>query len=861
MRGLTGLAWRSLRARPARSILTLFGVALGVGVLFAALATNEGIDRSVDRTVRDIVGRAEIRVAAFTESGLSDTTLTAIRATQGVAIAAPRLERRTFIATPVGLGPALHLPVTVLAIDPVVDPLIHDMTGSDGLGSAQPRALISRHLADADGLSVGSSIMLRGIGDPVASTVTVTGILTGDGPLVGTAGRTVVIGLAEARVVFGDVGLSEVDLTVAPGATTDGVAGALQSSLTTEPYVLSRPSDLAASLRASTSDFQATTSLVAAVALFASAFLIFNTVSMTIAERIREVALLRAAGATRRQIEVLVLFQALGLGLLGSVLGIAAGAGLALLMAGYVQGIAAVPLDGPTVPLGGVVLAVVLGVGVTVAAALEPAIRASRVPPMEALRPRPALAGSGGRARLGWFVLVFAVVAVAGIATWPRETAAIAATRSFAVYAILLGATALSPFLLRPLGRIAGLPFALALKLEERLARDAVAREPSRTTLTVGALLVGVAMIVALGSVAETARSASSAWISEVVPGDEIVTSIVPAAIDDTGPRAVLAGVAGVERVTAIGTFGVAYRGIRLDAAAITGSDLLADGRLVFTAGDRTAALTGLDGGGTVILPRSQADRLGLHVGDSMHFTIATPGGAGAGGAGAGSGTGVSGVSGADLRVTGIVGRALPGRSGETILVGWSDATSLFGVLGADSFAVRFTPGAQATAQPALDDQARQLALEPSTLEAVRGAIGDALDRVFGLFDALSAIAILVAGLGIVNTLGMSVLERVREIGILRAIGMTRRQVWRMVVVEAGVLGVVGVVLGCLAGVAAGAALVALSGGSGGTWSLQVPWPTLGLAAVFGVAVAMLAAYYPARVASGLSIVRAVQFD
>ena len=850
MRGLTGLAWRSLRARPARSILTIVGVALGVGVLFAALATNDGIDRSVDRTVRDLVGRAELRVAAFSESGLSQTTLTAIRATPGVAVAAPRIERRTFITTPIGTGPAVRPPVTVLAIDPEVDPSIHDLTGSEALGNTSPPgALIPRHLADSDGLGIGSTITLGGVGDPTASTVTVIGILPGDGPLVGAEGRTVVIGMSEAQVVFGDIGLTEIDLTIGAGATADGIASALEGRLTSEPYVLSRPADLAASLRASTADFQATTALVAAVALFASAFLIFNTVSMTIAERIREVALLRAAGATRRQIEILVLIQALVLGILGSILGIVVGAGLAFVMAGYVQGIAAVPLDGLSVPPAGIVLVLALGIAVTGAAALGPAFRAARVAPMEALRAQPAFAAGEGRARLGWFVVVFGVVALAGIATWPRDAASIAAPRSLIVYAILLGATALSPFVLGPLGRLAGIPFGWILRVEERLARAAVARERSRTALTVGALLVGVAMIVALGSVAETARRAAGAWIEEVVPGDEIVTSIVPAAIDASGPVTQLSAVSGVARVTPIGTFGVAYRGVRLDAAALTGANLLADGRLVFTSGDRTSALNGLDAGGTAILPRSQADRLGLRVGDSMHFTIESPGGAG------------GGVSGTDLRVTGIVERTLPGRTGETILVGWSDATTLFGVLGADSFAIRFIPGAEAAARPLLDAQARQLALEPSTLDAVRGAIGDALNQVFSLFDALTVIAILVAGLGIVNTLSMNVLERIREIGILRAIGMTRRQIWRMVVVEAGVLGVVGVVLGSVAGLAAGTALVALSAGTGGSWALAVPWATIGLAAVFGVAVAMLAAYYPARIASGISIVRAVQFD
>jgi putative ABC transport system permease protein len=220
----------------------------------------------------------------------------------------------------------------------------------------------------------------------------------------------------------------------------------------------------------------------------------------------------------------------------------------------------------------------------------------------------------------------------------------------------------------------------------------------------------------------------------------------------------------------------------------------------------------------------------------------------------------------AEMRVAGIVARGLPGRSAETVFVGWSDATGRFGVLGADSFAVRFAPGQAVSARLALEQAARQLALEPASLDAIGGAISDALSQVFGLFDALAAASVLVAGLGIVNTLTMSVLERVREIGVLRAAGMTRRQVWRMVVVEAGILGIVGAVLGSLAGLAGGAALIVLAGGSSaaglfGAGSLEIPWATIGLAALFAIAVAMLAAYYPARLASGLSIVRAVQFE
>ncbi len=143
---------------------------------------------------------------------------------------------------------------------------------------------------------------------------------------------------------------------------------------------------------------------------------------------------------------------------------------------------------------------------------------------------------------------------------------------------------------------------------------------------------------------------------------------------------------------------------------------------------------------------------------------------------------------------------------------------------------------------------------------AIEGAISDALGRIFGLFDALAAVAVVIAALGIVNTLTMNVIERVREIGILRAAGMTRRQVWRSVVVEAGVLGLAGAILGIVLGLVVGALMTMVTGGRPDLTD-GIPWPVVGLALVLGVAVAMLAAAYPARIASRLSIVRAVQYE
>jgi putative ABC transport system permease protein len=406
---------------------------------------------------------------------------------------------------------------------------------------------------------------------------------------------------------------------------------------------------------------------------------------------------------------------------------------------------------------------------------------------------------------------------------------------------VLLAVTLLTPLILGPLGRLASLPFTICLPAEARLSRGSLARDRKRTALTIGALTIGLAMIVALGGLAGSAHAATAAWLTDVIPGDLVATSIRPIAANE-GVAQQLAAVPGVAQVSPIARFAVAFRGVRLDAAAVAGRDLASAGRLTFVAGDRQAALAALDVGGSTIVPQAVADRFGLRVGD----TLALP---------------IGGGEAVNERIVGVVARGLPGQSGESVLIGWSDATSHFGVLGADAFAVRFAPGQAATAGPALDAVAQGLALEPTPLSGIESAINDAFGRLFSLFDGLALLAVLIAGLGIVNTLTMNVYERVREIGILRAAGMTRRQVWRMVVVEAGTMGVAGAFLGCLSGVILGVALGGVAGLSSPGGGPTIPWLTVALAAAFGIGVAMLAAFQPARIASRISIVRAVQFE
>jgi putative ABC transport system permease protein len=839
--GLDRLAWRTLWARPLRTTLTILGVALGVGVLAASLVMSAGIDAAIDRTVRDVVGSADLRVSAFQDTGLSDATVETIRTTPGVAIVAPTIEKRTFLAPgATATTGAPHGAVTVLGIDPVPWSRLHELELVAGARLAridEPSALITESLAAADGYVLGSELSIQGAGG--LTRLRVIGIIAGPGPVAGAAGRTVITPLDVARTTFGLEGVTRVDLGLLAGTTTGTVTAALADSLTVEPYVISSPADLAAGLRTSTADFQATTALVAAIVLFGGSFLIVNTLSMTVGERAREVGLLRAAGATRAQVVRFVLTGALVIGVAGSALGLLIGAWLGSLMAGSVRALTGFPAEVAGLDAGSLLIAFLAGLAVTIAGAIEPAIRAARISPVEALRARLDLPGIR-RARLGWLAVVFVAVAVIAFLAWPPAAAGTGAGRALAVYAVLLVGTLATPFLLPPMARVLGSPLASVLRLEERLARGSLARDRSRTALSLGALVVGLAMIVALGWTAQAARNAATAWLSDVVPGDEVVTSIFPVPPDDETYRGALEAVPGVRSVTPIATFDLAIRGIRFDAAAIVGADVLADGRLTFVEGDRAMALRAIDAGGVAILPKAAADRLGIGAGDEIMLAL-------------------GGGESLELHVAGVVERSVPGGNGEAILIGWSDATTSLRVGGADVFAVRFEAAATAAERAALEAKARELALEPTPLARVQGAVTDALGRVFGIFDALALIAVLVAALGIVNTLTMGVVERVREIGVLRAIGMTRDQASRMVVVEAAVLGLVGAVLGAVVGLIAGAVLLFLSGAL--VSSAGLPWASIAIAAVLGLAGPAIAAWYPSRLASSVSIVRALKFE
>jgi ABC-type lipoprotein release transport system permease subunit len=207
VRHLSSLAWRSLRARSLRSFLTAAGVALGVAVLFASLSAGATMDAAVERAAADEMGRSSLRIEALEERGLSPATLGIVEQTPGVEVVAPALERRTYLAAGLSRTPGgpLPAPVTVLGIDQVTEPQLHDMPLSGGrlLGPADTySAVIAGTLAGQEGLRLGDKMTLSGAAGPGPTEFTIVGILAGDGYVPGASGRLALVPLGAAQSLF-----------------------------------------------------------------------------------------------------------------------------------------------------------------------------------------------------------------------------------------------------------------------------------------------------------------------------------------------------------------------------------------------------------------------------------------------------------------------------------------------------------------------------------------------------------------------------------------------------------------------------------------------------------------------------------
>jgi putative ABC transport system permease protein len=832
--------FRSLMAHRVRMVMTALAIALGVGFMAGSFVFTATLTHSLDSLITQASTGTDVIVQHSSPGGgfgagsgsprpIPASILASIRGLRDVAAADGGV---TGHAQLLGRdGKTLPGQFTIATSWPADAAFQATFTRRDGRPPSGPgQVMIDRASARTGHFAVGDPVTILLAGR--ARVFTISGI-TGYGSADSFAGGSLALfSLPTAQRLFGTAGsYDSIEVQAAAGVSAqqlrDQVARILPrgvTALTAASAAANQANQVNGQLSILTKFFL----VFAGVALFVGAFVIWNTFSIMIGQRTRELALLCTLGAGRRQIFRSVLTEAALIGtvaaLAGVGIGVALSKGLVALLSGFGLSL---PVTGLVVPLWQLALAAGSGLAVTLVAAIAPASRATRVAPVQALRDAvPGPVGFSSRRLAAGLAVTTAGVALvlAGLSTG----AAVALTGAGAV-ACFIGITVLAPLAAVPLARVIGFPLTLLRGGTGAIARGNTMRDPKRTSAASAALMIGLALIVAAAVMVDSSRTMLGRQIAMATK----TSFYVQATSTDTGlaPQLarVLAAQPGVRQVTEVRATdatvaGSAHKNVDgVDPAAIGSFTDLA------VLHGSVASLTS----GGLLVSQAAASGRGWRVGDRLRIQF-----------------GSFGIS--TLRIGGVFANVGP----------LSDYVLSNATFTADSGRrvdsvdlVRADPAARGTLRRALTAYPGAQLMDEAAFAKSRGA---ALANLLNLITALLVLAIIIALLGIVNTLALSVVERTRELGLLRAIGMRRGQLAQMVTAESVIIAVIGAVLGTVLGLALGAALA-------GTFTrpatVAIPAAQIAIYIVATAAAGILAAIAPARRAARLDLLAALAAD
>ncbi|MCA2211294.1 ABC transporter permease [Jidongwangia harbinensis] len=838
---------RSVLSRKLRLVLSGLAVVLGVMFVSGAFVLTDALGRSYENLFATVHQNTDVQVRAGSGSDRPDGpaaitagTLAKVRGLSGVASA-------TGVVSVDGARVVGADGKVVAGFD--APRLGSNWTGEDDLvrlrsGRGPDRAgeiVVNAGLAEAAGLRVGDRVgVLTTRPKQVFTLVGITGYSGGRDSL-GGAHEVSFHESEAARLMLGRPAVfSAVDVTAAAGTTPEQVRDAVRTALG-DSFRVRTGAELR---KAETDEFKDTLGFFtmvllgfASVALFVGTFLILNTFSILVAQRTRELALMRALGASRRQTRNSVLVEAVLIGLFASGLGLAAGVAVGYLLAWLFSTRTGADLElaSVAVPVPAVVASFSVGLVITVVAALLPAVRASRIPPMAALReaatpdrPLTRLTVAGSLVAVAGGVLL-----VLGL-TGDDGTAVVSVLGG--VLLTFVGVALLTPILARPVVGVIGR--ALSWSVPGKLGRLNSARNPRRTAITAAALMVGVALITGVTTIVSSIEATITSVFDKELSAELIISGDPSAGRPPTFDPAVL------ERAREIpGVTGLA--GDYTDVAQTLGeednitiiSDLPAYARMFnLRAAEGTI---GTLGPGEVLIDAARATRHHLRVGSTTDVRLAR---------GKPRTMTIAGIY-ADSQTT--HGLILPPNLIGELRVPQPSWAFLDVADGTDVEAVRRQVDALLADSPEVTVSNRSAFVGQQTAQ---------LDSVLRMVQILLALAVLIAVLGIVNTLALSVLERTREIGLLRAIGLRRGQVMRMVTVEAVVISLFGALLGIVLGGGLGAAVMKTLE-SGGLSTFAMPWAAMGTYLVLGGLIGVVAAVLPAIRAARVNVLRAISYE
>lgn len=695
--------------------------------------------------------------------------------------------------------------------------------------------VIDAGTAAKHGINVGQQILIAFIGG-AEQRFTVSGI-TGYGTSDNLAGATIALFTEDTaeRVLDGQDKYDQINVSATAGTADSDLRDRIAARLPSYAEAQTGQQAAAAaeqSTEATISTFIGTPLLVFAfIFLFVGSFLIVNTFNILIAQRTRELALLRVLGATRRQVLASVLLEAALTGLFASGVGVLAGILVASGLTALIGTSAGTTL---TLAPRSFIIGIVVGTVVTVGATMIPARRATRVPPVAALRealpetqglPRRRIASGAIVLALGWIAVGVALSGATGVTLQ---------LLGGGVLAVFIGVALLAPVMVRPLALVLGWPVRRARGAAGLLAGENARRNPRRTALTSAALMIGLALVTSVAVLTASFRASADAAISGALQGDYIVFARGPAFTPQVADA-----LREDRRLADVSELRISDILIGASSQSLVAIDPASENRtLAFdTVSGDTASIAQLN---TAIVDKGEATSANVHVGDTV--TISFP-------------------TGPDLRVrVGGIYKTNALASGYIVsLATLAPHVSMqrdFTVLANAAPGVSVTDGEQALKS----DLAHFPLVMAMSRSEYRDFVGTQIDSLLNLVTGLLLLAIVIAVLGIVNTLALSVLERTREIGLLRALGMTRGQTRSMVRWESVIIALLGAVLGLIVGVALGVALVnALY--SLGIDHLAIPFSNMleyaVIAALFGVA----AAVFPSIRASRLDVLQAISAE
>jgi putative ABC transport system permease protein len=853
------VALRGLSGRKFRTVLTAIAIVLGVAMMSGAYVLTDTIDKAFDAIFVESYAGTDA-VVTGKDAGISfegeqsqpapipEEVLERARDVDGVEVAAGSVtDFQTKLLKPdgepieTGGAPALAFGIETAPEYARFNPLT--LVGGRWPSGAGELA-IDEGVADDEGLAIGDRIGVAALGP--AQEFEIVGIAR-YGELSSLGGATFAIfDIPTAQALLDKEGeLDAVQAAADAGVTSEELVARLRADLGQSVTVRSgseQASEESDEVATFTSIIRYFLLTFAGIALFVGAFVIFNTLSITVAQRTREFATLRTVGASRRQVLTSVIVEALVIGLLASVIGLFAGLGLAV---GLNKLFVALNVDLPQTDTvfatRTIVVSLLVGTLITLVAGLSPAFRATRVPPIAAVRegaklPRSALSRFAPHIAVATVVLAVLALGYAmlapDVATGNRFI-----LLGIGVLALFIGVALLSSRLVVPLARFVGWPARRLGGAAGKLAEGNAMRDPGRTASTAAALMIGIALVTFVGVLAQGLRVSNSDAIEQQIQADLVVTSQdgyteFPAAVGDA-----VAEIPGTDVVS----------NVRQDVAEVddTGANLTGlDGTTINQVydfrwregSDEVLPSLGDDG---ALLPDDVADDKDLVVGDS--FAVLTP----------------------------------DNERREFVVRGIYDGSPFYPLLGTASISLdafdelydrprnRFTlinvpdaSGEKARMESALTDfpdtrvQTRQEWIDKEDAE---------ISQFLLLLYVLLALSVIVSLFGMINTLALSVFERTRELGMLRAVGMTRRQTRRMVRHESVITALIGAALGLPLGIFL--ALLVTQALSEYDLQFAIPAGALITFVIVSIIAGIVAAILPARRAARLRVLEALQYE